>query len=118
VPVMLKLAVTVLPCVFLLASIPGASAEEDQSGLDTPHLYYYYACSDVAIEDLAACIGTRRAMAMPCTGSVEERLSCIEKRVISQERDIVALKRTLDRYTNPRARPLGMDARVSDRNVQ
>ncbi|MEJ0076905.1 MAG: hypothetical protein WDO17_15960 [Alphaproteobacteria bacterium] len=43
---------------------------------------------------------------LPCMGSVEERLACLEKRVRDQRYEMIMLRRAIDDLARPRVRPL------------
>lgn len=52
------------------------------------------------------CLQAAFAAAESCTGTVEERLTCLESRIAKQAREIVQLKYELDKLNRPRVQPL------------
>ena len=52
------------------------------------------------------CLQAAFAAADSCTGTVEERLTCLEGRIAKQAREIVQLKYELDKLNRPRVQPL------------
>ena len=97
---MLRLTALLLPCVFLLTqSAAAADPEESAWALQ----YCRGPMSDYAI---TVCRHLEYAAGKPCTGSVEERLTCLDARVARQTREIVRLRFELDRSRTPRVHPL------------
>ena len=52
------------------------------------------------------CLDTALTEIAPCTGSVEERLTCLDRKVRSQAEQITTLRRKLWENTTPRVSPL------------
>jgi hypothetical protein len=95
-----RLTAVLLSCAFLLThSAAMADAEEDAWALQ----FCRGSMSDYAI---AVCRHLEYAAGKPCTGSVEERLTCLDARVARQTREIVRLRYELDRLRTPRVHPL------------
>ena len=59
-----------------------------------------------SLHERTLCILMKRAAGAPCSGSVEERLACLENKLTKQTDEIVRLRLEVDRLTNPQARPL------------
>jgi hypothetical protein len=99
---MLKISAVVLPCVLLLAQ---SSAIGDEPKPSASMQACYPALS---FDELNLCIQMQRARGMPCTGSVEERLACLENKIVKQAGEIARLSLEVGRLTNPNlnARPL------------
>ena len=57
--------------------------------------------------DAMACIAAETEKLAPCTGTVEERLTCLERKVMTQAEELYWLKRQLEERTSPQIRPLG-----------
>jgi len=56
--------------------------------------------------DRVQCLQAALEVAEPCTGTVEERLACLEGRTARQAREIVRLRYELDKLSRPRVQPL------------
>jgi hypothetical protein len=99
---MLKISAVVLPCVMLLPQSPAIGDElklERSVAMD--------ACRSISpIDEQLLCMQLQRAGGVPCAGSVEERLACLENKITKQAGEIVRLRFEVDRLTNPRVRPL------------
>jgi hypothetical protein len=57
--------------------------------------------------DIMACLASEVAKLAPCTGTVEERLTCLEHKVLTHAEELYWLKRQLEERTSPQIRPLG-----------
>jgi hypothetical protein len=99
---MLKISAVVLPCVLLFAQSSAIGDEPKPKPSVSME-----ACSPASSPDeQMRCILMQRAGAAPCTGSVEERLACLENKIARQAREIARLSSEVDRLTNPRVHPL------------
>jgi hypothetical protein len=105
---MLKISAMVLPCVFLLVQGPAIAAGDAPKPFASME-----ACSSaLSFDERMLCIQMQRTSGAPCTGSVEERLACLENKITKQAGEIVRLRFEVDRLnfglTNPNlnARPL------------
>ena len=56
--------------------------------------------------DALACIDAELEKFKPCGGTAEERLACIERKVLAQTEEIYLLKRKLEQRTTPHVSPL------------
>jgi hypothetical protein len=93
---MLKISAVALPCVLLLAQSPAIGDEPKPSAS-------MEACnSTLPFDERMLCIQIQRAGGAPCTGSVEERLACLENKITRQTGEIVRLRLEVGRLTNPR----------------
>jgi len=104
-------ALSIVPCVLFLGIAQATAAGEDAvpTPLNPPVELYLSGCADLPAAEQAYCVGREMSRYLPCSGSVEERLTCLEKRVLDQQREIVALRRAVDDLNAPRVRPLTQD---------
>ena len=97
---MLKISAVVLPCALLLAQSSAIGDEPKPSA-------GVQACNPaLSFDEQKLCIQMQRARGMPCTGSVEEQLACLENKIVKQAGEIARLRLQVDRLTNPRIYPL------------
>ena len=57
--------------------------------------------------DVMACIAAETEKLAPCAGTAEERLACLERKVMTQAEELLWLKAQLEQRTSPQIRPLG-----------
>src|SRR5262245_37319165 len=63
-------------------------------------------CVGLRGEDYFYCLALEIDASAPCAGTVEERLTCLEARLLRQQREIALLKRSMFELMSPRIRPL------------
>jgi hypothetical protein len=104
----MRALLAIVPCVLLLGISQGAAAnEEAPAPAPAPPVDLYVSdCSDFPAADEAYCQSVQFSRFLPCTGSVDERLDCLEKRVRDQQYEMIMLRRALDDLRRPRVRPL------------
>lgn len=100
-----------LPCVFALSAMPIALAATEDTER-APTLFYFSGCGGLPAGEQQYCLALEFRRIGPCTGSVEERLACLDRRIAEQEQEMMRLKRELERQTTPRIHPLD-DRRLS-----
>jgi hypothetical protein len=100
-----------ISCALLLSTLPAMAAEEEnQFDPDrVPPLSAFTipsACVGLREAKLAYCLALQFEKSASCRGTVEERLSCLERRTAKQQLEIALLRRSLHDLTFPRIRPL------------
>jgi len=107
---MLRSLAVFVACVLFL-SLSSAMATADDNGKFVPvpappALSPVSACAGLPPAELAYCRGLQISRRAPCTGTVEERLICLEQRLAFQEREITMLRSSIEDMSSPRIRPL------------
>jgi hypothetical protein len=96
------LPLMLLPCALLSLK---ASAADEPITYDRER-QMRAACPDLRSAEWVRCMHMQLAMGTPCTGTVEQRLICLEDRIAKQARDIVRLKYELHNLNTPRVQQL------------
>ena len=111
---MVRLSVVVLTCV--LASASSVNAAEQPAPLGPPPLSLQgppqlrdARCTGASAAEQAYCRALKLSKTQSCrTGSVEERLECLERKLALQAEEIESLSRFVQEFTTPSVKPLGM----------
>lgn len=104
----MRARLAIVPCVFFLGLTQAVAAnEEPPVPPPAPPVDLYVSdCSNFPAADESYCQSVQFSRFLPCTGSVEERLACLDKRVRDQQYEMIMLRRALDDQRVPRVRPL------------
>lgn len=94
---------SIVSCLALAASGPPATAQDDSRSL----LAVARACFTGTAQEQDACIERQMARLAACRGSFEQRLQCLEGKILKKPGTVAALKRRLKELVATRGKTLG-----------
>jgi hypothetical protein len=116
---MLKIAVVTLSAGLLMLHLQAPALASDKDEPLRPGLEIEVLCSGADAAEREYCMALRMLGKPRCTGSVEERLTCLETQIREQELELSWLRSRLRRMGQPRIHPLdGFSPNEPDRTAR
>jgi hypothetical protein len=99
----MRMLVVLLPCALFS---PGAMAEQFFETERAPTMFYYSDCAELEGVAWHYCIAAELQRMVPCKGSVEERLNCLEAKIAQRDEELRRLRLEFEHARRPRIQQL------------